>query len=188
MITLYVDVVMGFRQSVEMATGSERLWLRLREFSSRHVHVSLTNWDTNRRAQAEQIERVCDQDCVFIQAGYSWGVGNGCMGLAAELGKRGRSVTRLFSCDGVYHSGLMPWRAIWSPIFGEPVIKLPNNVLQCDYWIQKMDRPRGHKIISDITSRVVFRGELNRVHAYMDEAPEYHNEVIKCVQQFSLAS
>lgn len=190
---LWVDLIMGFRQTPEHVSGIEMLWTNLRQFSGDEVRIEISEWNQNRKSQAEFIARHCADDCVFIQIDYSWGVGYGGVWLANELGDRGREVANVIAIDGVYHSDWMPWRAITGPItnriFGEPVIWFPETVKHVDYWRQKIDKwymPRGHviRVKDDPTdSKVLFNGFIHRNHSAIDETPAIHAHAFEMVQK-----
>jgi hypothetical protein len=183
---------MGYRQTPEYMSGIELLWTNVRKFAGPEVRVEISEWDKNRKSQAEFICRHCADDCEFIHVDYSWGVGYGGVWLAKELGYRGRKVANVVSIDGVYHSDWMPWRAITGPVsnrvFGEPVIWFPDNVQHVDYWRQNIDKwynPKGHEIRVEgdtLGNKTQFMGFVHRNHSAIDESPEIHNHALWVIE------
>jgi pimeloyl-ACP methyl ester carboxylesterase len=107
---------------------------------------------------------------------YSWGVGYGAMQLARLLRGEGVRVRNLVSCDGVWHSRWMPWRAVLSPLFGEPEIVVPANVQRVDCLMQKNTLPRGHVLRADVPELTVIadHGDLAGVtHTDIDNAEQF---------------
>lgn len=190
---LWIDLIMGYRQTAEYVTGIEQIWTDVRRFSNEEIRVEISEWNKNRKSQVEFMCRHCADDCEFIQIDYSWGVGYGGVWLADELGNRGRKVANVISIDGVYHSDWMPWRAIAGPVtnrvFGEPVIWFPDNVEHVDYWRQNIDHwynPRGHEIrvVGDKENKKTsFNGWLHRNHSAIDEAPEIREHALYVVEK-----
>lgn len=188
MISLHVELIRGFRQSDEFPTGMEQLFAALREFESAQVEVHLSSWNEGWKGRARLIDSSTSQDATIIVVAYSWGVGYGARMLAKHLRARGRRIQRFFSIDGVYHSRWLPWRAVWGPVseyfLGYPVIQFPDNVGQVDMWRQKLNKPSGHPIKVGEGGWVCDHGLIQRTHENIDEAPEIHDAVTRCVANY----
>ena len=171
--------ISGFLQSIAKPVGFERLWLKLRRHEKPTSRVSYLPWNANWSSVAEHFMRTGPADdfttlTVRVYA-YSWGVGNGFMKLARELRKRGMSIEKAVLCDGVYHSGWLPWRAVFSP-FWTPRIVVPDNVGEVWWLRQKENKPMGHDILaaSCVSTTIHDPRVLSVAHSYMDDAPEFH--------------
>lgn len=199
---VHVEIIMGHFQTEAVPVGFVRLYaecMAIAHGSPLMVNVNLSKWDDKRDAQVALLHQMCSEDCVFIVVGFSHGVGYGAREFTWAMNEQGRDVHRLFSADGVYHSRLMPWRALCSPILGEPTIWFPPNVKRVDMWRQRQNKPCGHVIKvrpswNDGVGRRVAEnkiydhGYLPYVHAAMDERTEIHRAVKDCLQSFALGS
>ena len=176
--------ISGFLQSIAKPVGFERLWLKLRKHESPQVRVSYLPWDSDWSAVAEHLMRTGPEDDftslkIRVYA-YSWGVGNGFVKLAKELRHRGMTIDKAVLCDGVYHSGWFPWRAVFSP-FWTPRIVVPDNVGEVWWLRQREDKPMGHDVrADDCASTTIHDAKVLSVgHSYMDDSPEFHRTCLK---------
>lgn len=169
-------VIAGFLQDEGKPTGMVRLWSELREHCSPECCVELRNWDDNWRQLAELIWRLQPDDGPVVKIyAYSWG-GASAMILARELRDRGIGVDWIVLSDPVYRPRW--WFRLWRIVWGNPRIKVPDNVRNVSRFYQKRNWPRGHRLaLDDYTkTKATVRKELNVVHPYMDDAREFHAE------------
>ena len=161
MISRRIICISGFQQGLARPTGLESIWMQLREiYSCRdslpHCCVTLHRWNDNWRAFANHILRTgpINPGTMDIRVvAYSWGCGYAAVRFAKALMKRGLEVQRMVFSDPVYHSWFGLWRAVWSPLIGEPKIHIPQNVGRVSYVVQREDIPHGHELVACNPSR-----------------------------------
>lgn len=192
--------ISGFMQDVERESGTEKLWRKLRQSSAVGPESSLVHpqeWNANWRSLAEFIWRNSqtwqkdengDNGCrVYIYA-YSWGCGHGMVRLSQELQKRGIIVGHAVLCDPVYHHFWRPWRGLFHASWNPP-IRVPANVQVVDWYYQRQDRPQGADLMACAATTQINQGiELNRGHAWMDDAAEYHGRVMQVVNSLAIGT
>lgn len=178
--------ISGFQQGLYRPTGLERLWLKLRSlYSSPSTAVCLYPWNFEWEGLANHFLRTVDdpKNLDIRVAAYSWGCGYGLLRLAKALRYRGLSIQVAVLSDPVYHSWWALWRSLWSPLIGEPVITIPANITQCWYFRQRTTIPYGTRCKAEdpIKTQVLDYGILNRSHAWMDDATEFHDLMMKAM-------
>ena len=159
------------------------LWKSLHlMFSSFNTRVELAHWNSDWRAHAEFVDRMCaDQHASIVIAGYSWG-GYSSTLLARELGKHGRKVQRLVLCDAVYRHKY--WLGNWRALCPFSRIKVPANVEEAIWFRQKQNFPRGHNLKPESDTTVIRAPqELDFRHEKMDESYRYHRDVFRECQR-----
>lgn len=174
----WIVCICGFRQHSAGPTGMEQAWLKLRTSYERPrngCRVSLHNWNDPWADVAAQIVRLGPADRRLLEicvVAYSWGVGHGALTLCRELGRLGINVRVLLSIDGVYHSRRALWRSLWSPLLGEPVLRVPANVRRVDFFRQQVNRPRGQAVVAEDpeATEVHNRGILELPHERIDDS------------------
>lgn len=165
------------------------------------AQVELDEWNSDWSVQAEWIYRLAlpESPRVMIVA-YSWGAGFGFFNLARELRDRGVLVTHAVLSDPVFHLGprwfhtpaglyLAQMRAYYPYskctqalvdhrlLPRRPVIRVPDNVLAVDYYIQKNSPLRGHELVAENRSTQIHRHEVSyRTHTNMDDCPEFRQQ------------
>jgi hypothetical protein len=173
-------VIPGFCQTRAEPNGSQKLWLALGQLRSPTTCVLLLEWDSPWDRIAEWIWRTSSNGtpptiCVYA---YSWGVGNGLVRLAEELGKRcNLKIATAVCCDGVYRSRFYSTR--WLAFCRTPRIKMPPNVLDVRGVRQMTDRwVQGHDIVATSPDQTVQKLLLVRGtdHAHIDDHPVFQEQ------------
>ena len=181
-INKWIYVIPGFLQDRGGDNGMVSLWKSLHMmYSDYSTRVELAHWNSDWRAHAECINRMCCTDYAkVVIAGYSWG-GYSSTLLAKELAKHGQKVKQMVLCDAVYRHKywLGNWRALWP----YSKIKIPKNVEEVTWFKQERNYPRGHKLKpeSDIT-KINSPIELKYKHQKCDDSYVFHKEVFKACQ------
>lgn len=178
--------ISGFRQHRGSPTGLEALWQRLRAAHHNGVAaVELCAWNDNWSALAEFIwrfRRDGQPPRIGIYA-YSWGAGWGFIQLARQLRRRGLEVQHAVLSDPVYRHWYRAgnWRAF---VPGIP-IEVPANVRRVQYFVQRQNWPRGHRVIAaDATQTAIWAPiTLNADHEKMDDADEFHETSLVAANQ-----
>ena len=175
MISRRIVVISGFSQDLSAPTGLEQLWMKLRQLyecrdEEKTCRVSLHTWDEDFEAFTNNVIRTGPEHVGLIDlrvAAYSWGAGRGFVRLAEACKARGIRIHRAVLSDPVYHCWWMPWRALWSPLIGEPKIKVPSSVKEVWYLRQSVDVPKGHEVIAEKATHTGIRdyGYLTRAHS-----------------------
>lgn len=162
-----------------------RLWRELRwTWGSTSTEVTLHPWNDNWRGFAELVADTTPQSdsmkgtLDLTVVAYSWGLGYGAKRLAEYLLGEGIAINTLFACDGVYWSRWAKWRAIGSPLLGEPIIQLPANVNEVYMMRQRETLPSGHRLIVNNPATMIYdRGYQPFPHVDVDGSPEFHRMV-----------
>jgi hypothetical protein len=179
--------ISGFLQPRFGRTGMARLWKDLRlTWGSATTEITLHPWDDNWKSFAELVVDTCadSRELELDVVAYSWGVGYGARRLAEYLLGEGIAIRTLLACDGVYWSQWAKWRAIGSPLLGEPVIELPANVREVFMLRQRETLPSGHRIlVNDPSVSVYDRGFQPFPHVDVDGCPEFHRLVRSVIGQ-----
>lgn len=169
-------MISGFTQHRGDATGSQKLWLRLKQFTSPRTAVEYFPWNCDWREIAEWIWRCGPDDrppAVYVYA-YSWGGGWGFPLLARELKKRGVEIVEAVLCDPVYRPRL---RCLaWLALLPFTSIAVPSNVRRVRWFRQTMSlAPRGHALLADDPSKTVIEParEILATHTYADDSPSW---------------
>lgn len=178
-ITKRIVVINGFTQSRYRRVGLFALWRTLKaRHSAADCDVTLHPWNDDWAGFVDQIVATGPADYMrqpprILVCAYSWGVGSGFLRLARALNGEGLPVHQLVSCDGVCRPAVMRWRALWSPLMGDPKIVLPPNVQRVDFIRQQLNRPRGHEFVP--TNGTVLRdhGFVRRRHEDIDNSTEF---------------
>lgn len=174
----------GFTQRRHGRTGIERVWQRLRlehEQPANGCRVSMHPWNDDWRDFVGHLLRTGPRDPLALDVrivAYSWGVGYGAVTLARLLRAEGVAVRNLVSCDGVWHSRWMPWRALYSPlisrVLGAPQIVIPSNVRKIDFIRQSISLPRGHALQREtLGQEIVDHGRVFATHVDIDNSAEF---------------
>ena len=179
----WIYIIPGFLQNRGGDNGMVSLWKSLHMmYSNYSTRVELAHWNSDWRAHAECINRMCgDQQGKIVIAGYSWG-GYSSTLLARELAKHGRKVQQMVLCDAVYRHRywLGNWRAMWP----YSKIEIPANVSEVTWFRQKQNYPRGHKLKPESDTTIIHRPlELKKNHAKCDDSYLVHKEVFKSCQR-----
>ena len=178
--------ISGFTQTLARPTGIEKLWMKLRQFESPECRVSILEWDSNWESFAEHCFRTANgsrKDFSALICAYSWGVGYGFLKLANEFKKRGLKVPYAVLCDGVYHSGVFPWRAVMSP-FWKPKIKIPSNVGEVWWFRQFENKPAGHDLVAEDhkSTNINDPTVLDVHHAWCDDSHWFHTQSVSAAK------
>jgi hypothetical protein len=171
--------ISGFTQGIDRANGFDKLWLKLRDKAGENVSVvTPQRWSADFDSLADFIDRMSPDGKtpeINIYA-YSWGCGRGFIQLSEELGKRGLIVLNAVLCDPVFYSRWRPWRAM----VASPAITIPKNVNQVYWFYQRQNRPCATELRPLASTTAIAPGvELRREHAWMDDAPQFHE---KCME------
>ena len=184
MIHQWIIPIMGFRQSVAAQTGMEKLWQKLRRYSTERTSIMPPmRWDEPMEPWAEFISRMSPSEppLIFV-ASYSWGCGQGFITLAKALQARGMDIHHAFLCDPVYRSTWMPTWLRLNPLSltGIPTITVPGNVRRVSWVYQQVDKPAGHRLVGERGSSTIIEPglQLHVPHRDMDESDEYHAMVL----------
>jgi len=171
MIKRWLVPITGFTQELGTPNGFDRLWKRLRNYSSNSVSVvTPQRWRANFDSLASFIDRQSSPSPDIRIFAYSWGCGHGFLQLAKQLRKRGHKISQAVLCDPVYHSWLRPWRAMLC----SPHIRIPDNVERVRWMRQHQNRPRGTDLVADSPDTVIDSPViLARNHEFMDDSPEF---------------
>lgn len=175
--------ISGFLQPRHGRSGMARLWGQLRQMLGDHAtEVTLHPWNEDWGRLAELIVDTADdpERLMLDVVAYSWGVGHGAKTLAEKLLGEGVQIRHLVACDGVYRCSWLPswlqWRAIASPLLGEPVIRMPANVRRVSMVRQRDQLPMGHRIEGHNPGcQVNDYGFLPYPHVDIDGAAEFLN-------------
>tara|TARA_R110000796_G_scaffold17656_2_gene54192 strand:- start:8020 stop:8583 length:564 start_codon:yes stop_codon:yes gene_type:complete len=164
--------ITGFRETPEEFTGLENVWQTARGFSSPSTWVVKPyRWDCQWGQEAAQILRGMADGGQVVVCAYSWGAGYGFLQLAKHLGRGGARISLACLCDPVYRH-----RFFWGlplSLTGWPSIKIPYNVDLVKSVYQRVDRPRGHKLIARGETVVEVPVELNLPHKQIDNSRTY---------------
>ncbi len=115
-----------------------------------------------------------DQPRVVI-CGYSYGGWTAVL-LANELKKRNWCVENLLLIDPVWRP--ISWLPSPSSLLTDWTIDTPNTVDVIHEWYQKMNRPRGHKVVS--ASRTVhYKKILMQKHGDIDDDPMIYDKALE---------
>lgn len=186
MIHTWHILISGFTQDANEPSGTEALWSQMRQLSSAGICVQCMTWKDDWAGLAERITRTSVKlPRVYIYA-YSWGAGHGFTTLADELGKRGIWVRHAVLCDPVYRSRLLPTWLPFNPLslMRTPKIRVPKNVDRVSWLRQKQNRPAGHDLKADTPATQIDKPILlARNHAWMDDAPEYHDMALRVARE-----
>lgn len=175
-ILIWHVVISGFLQDEGQPTGMVELWRRLRKLTGAETCVELRNWNDNWRQFAELIWRMRPyhgKPDVRVYA-YSWGAGWGAMQLARQLKRRGINVRVMVLSDPVYRS---PWLLLrWLSLGSLAFIVVPDNVQEVLWFRQKVNRPKGHRLVAEDPDRTrIAESKWAEVaHQYMDDLDEFH--------------
>lgn len=171
--------ISGFLQRQAELNGLEKLWVKLHSQATcqaRTIAPTPLPWNHDWSGFAEFLWRLRQREGrpldlrVFC---YSWGVGNGLVQLARQLGRRGMTVDAAVCCDPVYHSWLRPWRAL----FHSPPVLLPENVRAAWWLYQTKNRPNGSRglVATPGADTVIARGlRIEATHQYADDSEAFH--------------
>ena len=188
----YHIFISGFTQSMDQWTGTEKIRQHAKqmpEVNCAEVELLLPlRWNANMGAIAEYISRNVRPKYsarIYVYA-YSWGAGYGFRTLAKQLQKRGHSIERAILCDPVYHSWSRMWRGMFRFSWNPPIV-VPHNVKHVDHFFQRNNVPQAAYLqAADPKRTKISKGvQLDRIHAYMDDAPEYFEAVISLIKSVS---
>ena len=175
----WIYVIPGFLQNRGGDNGMVSLWKSLHMlYSDYSTRVELAHWNSDWRAHAECINRMCGGEYgKVVIAGYSWG-GYSATLLAKELAKHGQKVKQMVLCDAVYRHKY--WLGNWRAMCPLSKIKIPANVEEVTWFRQQQNYPRGHKLKPESdTTKINSPMELKYKHSKMDESYLYHREVFR---------
>lgn len=181
MIGRWIYCISGFRQDEGEPNGMFRLWLKLHEIASPATHVTLREWDTDWNEQAALIAETSVNGLgprVLVCA-YSWGAGHGLLRFAEALRPTGIKIEEAVLADPVYRSRLLSTR--WLAFCRWPKIVIPSNVRRVRWTRQRVDYPRGHRLVAEDPGRTTILNpvEVHRGHCWMDDAPEFHRMALE---------
>lgn len=172
-------VIGGLTQGTDRWNGCLRLWTKLLLFRSPTVSVEFWKWDTRFSDLAERIFLETEGESVrIIVFPFSFGGGWGLPVFARELGKRGLGIEVAVTCDAVYRSKLFIGE--WLAFVDWPVIRIPKNVRRVIPFIQRISRPRGHRMVAMDTAATTIDWPtvLYADHTHLDDNKEWHKAAI----------
>lgn len=185
MISTWHIVISGFTQKEDSYNGCERLWEALTAHLSPTCVVMQKEWDDDFDRLAARIKRCSgDRPTVYIYA-YSWGAGNGFVSLAKALREYGIFVEVAVLCDPVYYSRLPLWSIRFLGALAGKDIEVPANVKRAAYFIQRVNYPRGSKVVAEdpvyttITEPVL----LALPHGDMEDSQHWHAACLRAAEQ-----
>lgn len=195
--------ISGFTQSEATENGVLDLAEKLCRFRSPETSVRYQRWCDDFAAVAEHIFAVTRnlrresgdesfRPTILIFA-YSYGGGYGAVKLVSELCKRGLLVNAVVLSDPVWRLRLPllgrfgRWiEALASPIaltiIGKVKFKA-QSIGSIDWFFQRQNRPCGREPIC-AGARILRGVQLQAVHAYMDDAPEFHAKCFEVAEKF----
>lgn len=179
-INVFHVPIMGFTQAIDRRSGMENLWLKLREVLTRESHslIPPQRWLADFDGLAEFIHRNIDPAGEVRIYAYSWGCGRGALALTKALNRRGVAVSHMVLADPVFHSWLRVWRGIFHARLNPPIV-YPQNVQHVASFAQRQNTPQGTEIKLKHPAGIVEEPILlQRSHAYMDDAPEFHTAAL----------
>lgn len=204
-ITNFIQVIPGYLQNRAQSNqglptlAHELVW----DFNFTGLaQVELDEWNSDWSVQAEWIYRLAlpERPRVIIVA-YSWGAGFGFTNLARQLRDRGVLIEHAILSDPVFHLGPRWFHTLGGLFLAQarayypfshctqklcelgllpprPTIRVPDNVLAVDYYIQQNSPLRGHELVADNPSTILNRHSIDfRTHTNMDDCPEFR---MKC--------
>lgn len=181
----YIICIGGFTQGIGDRSGLFRLWLKLLRLRGPNVSVDLWKWDTRWGDVAEQIFLASEdwENTRIVVAAFSYGGGWGFLRLARELGRRGLDIETAVLSDAVYRT--KHWLFKWLAFVDWPVIKVPDNVRQVFWFFQRMDRPRGHKVVAvdEIATKIEPGVQLHASHVFCDDHASFHKLAISVAEK-----
>lgn len=182
----WIIVGRGFWQSGDAPSGTERLWVTLRQQYERAGNgccVRMIGWRENPRHLAAFIARMsrsAPRGAVrIVLAPYSWATPT-CCALGRELYQHGLIVNSMVACDGVYRASWpMPWWLSYRSLFSlrQPVIVVPFGIRSVKYITQSNSRPKGHRLVRAHcgTDGITYCGALlNHDHSSIDDSEKWH--------------
>lgn len=148
------------RKQIKQADDETEAWL----FAWRHDTPTLAAWIQKTRAFWP----------VYV-IGYSYGAQTGVL-LCRELQRRGIKVKHLFLIDAIARPrprigslrSLLDWFCIC----------IPQNVRRVTSWRQRVSKPSGHRIFTDMVHTAHVANTLNVPHAQADDQKEVHDEIL----------
>lgn len=183
----YIICIGGFTQGIGRRTGIFRLWMKLLKLRSPHVSVELYEYNHPWNAVAEQIFLASEDwdNTRIVVAAYSFGGGFGFLQLARELAERGLEIDTGILSDAVYRSRFILGK--WLAFVDWPVIRVPPNVKIVHWFYQRMNRPRGHRVVAvNEQSTKIDPPEgtqLSAIHQFLDDSPVFHKLVISVAEK-----
>jgi len=197
-MSIYLHVcISGFRQRQGHWNGA----LTIRESLICNGHslgiqsrVEYYTWDTPwcdvaEYAAALQRKYREDDNLVVLVYAYSWGAGWGAMRLAKKLGARGINIRVMVLCEPIYRhpNPLMRWRAMSTvdlPFLPQPTIRAPDNVDEIWWFVQRQNRPSGHRILAQSSETVIHEPvELHAEHQHMHQQKEWHDKCLEVANE-----
>ena len=180
----WVVLIGGFTQKTYADNGLQRLWIALNRHSRPMVHIAFREWSFSYRRLAERIFHVSRFDNLppqVVVVGYSYG-GQTALNFCRQLKRRGIEVEHLVLCDAVRRwisriptpSSLLRF---WS-------LRVPDNVRSVRYFIQRVNHPRGHRVVLDDSGKTLFWNnekngyDLQVAHEYCDDHTVFQNHVL----------
>lgn len=177
-INRWIYIIPGFLQNRGTDNGMVSLWKSLHMvYSTYATRVELAHWNSDWRAHAECINRMCGGDHgKIVIAGYSWGGYSAT--IAREPAKHGQKVQQMVLCDAVYRHNY--WLGNWRAMCPLSKISIPANVEEVTWLKQRKNYPRGHKLKPESdTTKINKPIELMYKHQKCDDSYLFHREVFK---------
>lgn len=169
-------VIGGFLQHEGQPVGMVRLWRELYGLhASPETVVALRSWDDSMSNLAEMMYRHRPHSGESAQVkiyGYSWG-GASAINLCRRLDELGFSVERLLLCDAVYRSWV-PIMRFFRAFCPHRKLRVPENVRRVEWFFQRVDWPRGHRVTANQEMTESTGTELHLPHCNMDESSAFH--------------
>lgn len=176
----YIVVQGGLTQGIDHWSGSLNLWMKLLPLRSPVVSVEFFKWDSRFSDLAERIFlETGGRNVRIVTLSFSYGGGWALPYFANECREREMRIETAVMCDAVWRS---KWAiGKWMAFVDWPIIRIPDSVDRVIPFIQRISRPRGHRIVA-MDSSVTTIDEpmilgMNHVHA--DDSWKYHEKAIE---------
>jgi len=176
-IERWIIVFTGFLQEGRLS-GLEKIEHAIhQQCNCDSTRVILKSWQDSPGAVASRIwnRQPEGHPPAIVIIGFSYG-GFTAVLLARELGKRGLKIETMLLIDPVWRwlaelPSVLSLGSWWE-------INVPKTVRTLFAWFQKVDRPRGHRLIVDENHTLYFPKTLKRTHNQMDDAEEVYKKAL----------
>lgn len=186
----YIVGIGGLTQGYGTRHGMIKLDMKLQKLRSPLVSVEYYPWYAPFPDIAERIAMETEEweNVRIVAFCFSYGGGWGFLQLARELGKRDLNIETAVLCDAVYRSRWFIGK--WLAFVDWPMIRVPDNVCRVIPFVQRMSRPRGHRIvaINEKTTTIEEPIILHASHVNCDDNRHFHAVAIDVAEKAILES